>query len=104
MFHFLISEKLSLIEETGVVSSLICYECEQTHDARVVYEGSQYGYYCPDLGFILQPRAELITAQPDVGAFIARIADAFPSQTHDQRLDQTLQQRAPPHGPRQTII
>jgi hypothetical protein len=69
--------KARLIEETGVVSSLVCDECEQTHDARVVYEGSQYGYYCPDLGFISKPRTELITVQPNVGGFIAQIADAL---------------------------
>lgn len=69
--------KARLIKETGVVSSLVCYECEQAHDARVVYEGSQYGYYCSDHGFISLPRTELITVQTNVDAFIAQIADAL---------------------------
>lgn len=69
--------KAGLVEEVGVVSSLICDECDQPHDARVVYEGSQYGYYCPDLGFISKPRSELIAAQPNLSAFVAQIADAL---------------------------
>jgi len=69
--------KAGLIEETGVVSSMICDECDHPHDAKIVYEGSQYGYYCPDLGFILKPRAELIAMQPNLCAFIAQIADAL---------------------------
>ncbi|GAA6176580.1 hypothetical protein [Sulfitobacter pacificus] len=69
--------KAGLIEETGVVSSFICNECDQPHDAKIVYEGSQYGYYCPDLGFISKPRSEIIAAQPNLGAFVAQIADAL---------------------------
>lgn len=64
-----------LIEETGVVPSIICDECDQPHDAAVVYEASQYGYYCPDLGFMPKARAELIAAQPNLGAVAAEIAD-----------------------------
>jgi hypothetical protein len=66
-----------LIEEIGVVSSTICVECDLPHDARIVYEGSQYGYYCPDLGFISKRRSELITSQPNLSVFTAQIADAL---------------------------
>lgn len=69
--------KAGLIEETGVVSSMICEECDHPHDAKIVYEGSQYGYYCPDLGFMPKPRAELIAAQPNLSAFTAQIAGAL---------------------------
>jgi hypothetical protein len=69
--------KAGLIEETGVVSSIICDECDQPHDAKIVYEGAQYGYYCPDLGFISKPRFELIAAQPNLSASVAQIADAL---------------------------
>ena len=69
--------KSGLIEEIGVVSSLICNECDQPHDAQVVYEGSQYGYYCLDLGFISKPRSLLIAAQPNLSALVAQIADAL---------------------------
>jgi len=69
--------KSGLIEKTGVVSSVICDECEYPHDAKISFEGSQYGYHCPDLGFISKPRAELIAIQPNLGAFAAQIADAL---------------------------
>lgn len=66
-----------LIEETGVVSSITCEECDHPHDAPIVFEGSQYGHYCPDLGFIAKARAELIAIQPNLGSFVAQIADAL---------------------------
>ncbi|MFK7837089.1 MAG: hypothetical protein AB8B60_12795 [Sulfitobacter sp.] len=68
--------KAGLLEESGVVSSMICDECHQSHDAKIVYEGSQYGYYCPDLGFISKSRAELIAVRPNLSAFAAQIAEA----------------------------
>lgn len=64
-----------LIEETGVVPSIICNECDQPHDAPVVCEASQYGYYCHELGFIPIERTELIAVQPNLGAVTAQIAD-----------------------------
>lgn len=66
-----------LIEETGVVSSIICDDCDQPHDAQVVYEGSEYGHHCPDLGFISKARSELIATQPNLRAFTTQIADAL---------------------------
>lgn len=68
-------QEMGLIEETGVVSSVICNDCEQPHDAAVVYEASQYGYHCPDLGFIPKARAELVAAQPNLGNIVTQIAD-----------------------------
>ncbi len=67
--------EMGLIEETGVVPSITCDECDQSHDAAVIYEASQYGYYCPDLGFIPKARTDLIAAQPNLGAVVAQIAD-----------------------------
>jgi len=64
-----------LIEETGIVSSMICDECDHPHDAKIVYEGSQYGYYCPELGFVSKPRSELIAVQPNLNAFVSQIAN-----------------------------
>ncbi|MGJ8617993.1 MAG: hypothetical protein ACSHWS_14220 [Sulfitobacter sp.] len=66
-----------LIEENGVVSSVMCDECDHPHAARVIYEGSQYGYYCPELGFVSKPRSELIAVQPNLTAFVSQIADAL---------------------------
>ncbi len=69
--------KAGLIEEAGIVSSVICDECEYPHDAKIIHEGSQYGYYCPDLGFLSQSRADLIAVEPNLCAFIGQIADAL---------------------------
>lgn len=69
--------KSGLIEETGVVSSMICDECDHPHDAKIVYEGSQYGYYCPEHGFVSKPRSELVAVQPNLGAFVSQIADVL---------------------------
>lgn len=67
--------KAGLIEETGVVSSTICDECEQPHDAKIVYENNQYGFFCPDFGFFPKERSELIATQPDLSVLAAQIAD-----------------------------
>lgn len=67
--------EMGLIEEISVVPSIICNECDQPHDAAVVYQASQYGYHCPDLGFVPKDRAELVAAQPNLGNIVTRIAD-----------------------------
>jgi hypothetical protein len=67
--------KAGLIEETGVVSSILCDDCGNPHDATVVYEDKLYGHYCPDLGFIPKARSDLIAAQPNLSVFVAEIAD-----------------------------
>lgn len=69
--------KAGLIEETGVVSSMMCGDCDHPHDARIVFEGSQYGHYCPQLGFVSKPRSELIAVQPNLTAFVSQIADSL---------------------------
>lgn len=69
--------KAGLIEASGVVSSMMCDECDHPHDSEIIYEGSQYGYYCPDLGFIPKPRSELIAVQPNLGTLTAQIAETL---------------------------
>jgi len=67
--------KAGLIEKAGMVSSILCDECGNPHDATIVYEQNQYGHYCPDLGFMPKARSELIAAQPNLSVFVAQIAD-----------------------------
>ena len=69
--------KAALIEEAGVVSSMKCDECDRPHEAKIAYEGSQYGYYCPELGFVSKPRSELIAVQLNVATFVSQIAEAL---------------------------
>lgn len=67
--------KAGLIEEAGVVSSILCDDCSTPHDAAIVYEDKLYGHYCPDLGFMPKARSELIAAQPNPSEFVAQIAE-----------------------------
>lgn len=64
-----------LIQETGVVQSICCEDCDQPHDAAVAYEDGQYGYFCPDLGFIAKDRSELVAITPDIKSFVENLAD-----------------------------
>lgn len=64
-----------LIKEIGVVSSIVCDECDQPHEAAIVYEIGTNGFYCPDVGFVPKNRLDLISIQPNLGAFIAQMAD-----------------------------
>ena len=70
--HFI---KAGMIEEIGVVSSLVCDDCDQPHDATIIYEAGLYGYHCPDLGFVPKARLDLISIRPNLGEFTAQLAD-----------------------------
>ncbi len=65
------------LREAGVVSSVVCDQCDDPHSARIIFEGGSNGYYCPELGFVpLTPK--LSTAfLPDLPKLVERLADAF---------------------------
>ncbi len=65
------------IRDAGLVSSFTCTECDQAHDAEVVFEQGQYGYFCPDLGFVAIARDDLKAVIPDTPELIKSLADAF---------------------------
>lgn len=67
--------KAGLIEETGVVPSLVCDECHFPHDANIVYERELYGFYCPDLGFVPKARSELIAVIANIDKFVSNLAE-----------------------------
>lgn len=67
--------KAGLIEETGVVPSLVCDECDAPHDATIVYNQELYGYYCPDLGFVPKARSELIAVIANIDKFVSHLAE-----------------------------
>lgn len=64
-----------LIEEAGVAQSICCDDCDQPHDAAIVYEDGQYGYYCPDLGFVPKHGSELAAITPNIQGFVEDLAD-----------------------------
>ncbi|MEO9781638.1 MAG: hypothetical protein ABJH07_03150 [Sedimentitalea sp.] len=65
------------LRDAGVVSSLACMDCDQAHDAEVVFDHGQYGYSCPDLGFIPVGRDEVQAVIPHIPKLIESLADAF---------------------------
>lgn len=64
-----------LIQKMGVVQSICCDDCDQPHDAAVVYEDGHYGYFCPDLGFVVKDRSELVAITPNVSVFVENLAN-----------------------------
>lgn len=62
---------------SGVSASVVCDDCDAPHSAPVVYEGKQYGYYCPDLGFLTLDPARLTEFSPDMPKLTGCLADAF---------------------------
>lgn len=66
-----------LLREAGVVSSVICMDCENAHAAEVIFDDGVYGYFCPDLGFVKLERSDIVAAEPDLPALIEYLAEAF---------------------------
>lgn len=65
------------LREAGILTSVVCDECDVPHSAPVVYEADRYGYYCPDLGFLKLAPAQLGAFLPDIPKLIVRLADAL---------------------------
>ncbi len=66
-----------LVQETGLVQSLVCDECSEAHDAEVIFEGGQYGFFCPEIGFVSVERTKLLGAKPELQTLVACIGEAF---------------------------
>lgn len=65
------------LREAGVAASVVCDDCDAPHSAPVVYEGEQYGYFCPNLGFLTLDPARVAAFSPDIPMLIDRLADAL---------------------------
>lgn len=65
------------VREQGVVQSIACLECDTTHDAEIIHEAGQYGYFCPDLGFVSVERDAISGLQPNISGIVSSLADAF---------------------------
>lgn len=70
-------ERAGFVREQGIVRSLVCLECDTVHDAEIVHEGAQYGYFCPDLGFVQVERDKIRGLQTSLPEIIAGLAEAF---------------------------
>lgn len=66
-----------LLEEDGLVQSVLCENCDVPHDAEIVFEGGSYGHFCPDLGLVPVERAHLVAVRPDFAALVEHLHAAF---------------------------
>ena len=78
-----------LVQETGFVQSLVCDECSQAHDAKVIFEDGQYGFICPEIGFVSVERTKLLGTKPELQTLVACIGEAF---------DCKRRKKSPVHG------
>lgn len=73
--HALLS--CGLLLEAGVVSSVVCSDCENAHAAEVIFDEGAYGYFCPDMGFVSLERPDIAAVEPDLPALIESLAETF---------------------------
>lgn len=66
-----------LLREAGVVSSVVCTDCENAHAAEVNFDEGTYGYFCHDLGFVRLERPDIAAVEPDLPSLIEHLAEAF---------------------------
>ncbi|MBL3703372.1 hypothetical protein GI582_11820 [Sulfitobacter sp. BDSS02] len=66
-----------LLREAGVVSSVVCMDCENAHAAEVIFDDGAYGHFCPDLGFVNLERQDIAAVEPDLPALIEHLAETF---------------------------
>ncbi|MCB1471165.1 MAG: hypothetical protein KDK08_29260 [Rhizobiaceae bacterium] len=53
------------LREAGVLTSVVCNDCDDAHAAPIVFEDGRYGYQCPELGFVVLDRADVQAVRPD---------------------------------------
>ena len=66
-----------LVRKSGVVQSVACLECDILHEAEIVHDDGSYGYFCPELGFVVLARALIEAVEPDFSTIVAGLADAL---------------------------
>lgn len=66
-----------LLEEDGLVQSVLCENCDVPHDAEIVFEGGSYGHYCPELGLVPIERADIVAVRPNLVALVEHLRAAF---------------------------
>ncbi|MEO1150669.1 MAG: hypothetical protein AAFW83_06720 [Pseudomonadota bacterium] len=65
------------LRKAGIVASFFCEECIAPHEAEVTYDDGQYGYFCPDFGFVPLSESDIEFIVPDISSLVDRLADAF---------------------------
>lgn len=62
------------VSSEGVVGSVLCEECDDTHESAVWFHEGKYGYFCDQVGFVSVDRSRFVGLLPDVQALVASIA------------------------------
>lgn len=70
--------------ETGVLTSVICNDCDDAHSAPVLFEHGRYGHHCPELGFVPLDRADVQALLPNPRLLIDRLFDAMGGKRRKQ--------------------
>lgn len=66
-----------LLEDDGLVQSVLCENCDVPHDAEIHFEGGSYGYFCPELGFVSVERADLVAIRPNLAVLVEQLHAAL---------------------------
>lgn len=66
-----------LLEEDGLVQSMLCENCDVPHDAEIKFVGASYGHFCPEFGFVPVERADLVAVRPNLAALVEHLRAAF---------------------------
>ena len=66
-----------LVREIGVGQSIQCNDCDEPHDAEIVFEREQYSYFCPEIGFAPVERPNLSGVRSDLQVLTSQIGDAL---------------------------
>lgn len=88
---FAVLLRYGFLREAGLLSSVVCDDCENPHAAPVVFEGGRYGHHGPDLGFVALDRMDVQAVMPDPRYLIERLAELTGCKRRKQTpvLDQT---------------
>ncbi|AUQ57425.1 hypothetical protein PhaeoP30_00482 [Phaeobacter inhibens] len=70
-----------LLQDDGLVQSVLCENCDLPHDAEIKFEFGSYGHSCPDLGFVPVERADLVAVRPNLAALVEHLHAAFECPT-----------------------
>ena len=65
------------LDETGVIQSVSCLNCDTAHEAEIMHHSGRDGYFCPEAGFVPVSENEIRAVRANVPKMIAALANAF---------------------------
>ncbi len=79
--------KCLIIRDAGLLQSVRCEECEQTHDAPVTYHNGEaaYGWICYEHGFFPIERERLAAFRVSIEAIVTRLSASLACRNRRER-------------------